>query len=175
MNEKYKRSLKIVTLLLSAIIIATVSAATFSYMYIDGSVSIGSAKLIWEKASGADATIAGGTITLDLDVQPGIIQNFTEWVSLKNQDSANHNLTITVTTELSGTTFDSAKAYIYKNETGTLEYVDYLDLMVDNDQYSTYTGNTPLLAGTNYSFTFEIKAKEGTSGTVNFDIEVVYE
>jgi hypothetical protein len=177
MNAKYKKSLKLVTLLLTAIIIATVSAATYSYMYIDGSVTVGTAKLIW--IAGADApgdiTLAGGTVTMDLDVQPGINQNFTEALFLKNQDTASHNLTITVATALSASDFDIAKAYIYKNSTGTWVSVDTLILTTLNDQYSSYTGNTPLVNAGYYRFTFEIQADTAASGQYSFDIQVVYE
>jgi len=146
-------------------------------MYIDGSVTIGTAKLVWIEGADApgDTSISGGTVTMDLDVQPGLIQNFTECLFLKNQDSASHNLTIKVTTNVSTSTFDSFKVYIYKNSTGSWTYVDTLDLTIVEDEYETYTGNTPLIAGGFYRFTFEVKAKDGTSGTVNFDIKVTYE
>jgi hypothetical protein len=175
MNAKYKKVLKLVSLLLTATIIATASANVYSYMYIDGSVTIGSPKLVWLKDASADATIAGGTITMDLDVEAGVIQNFTDWIRLNNTDIAAHNVTISVTTELSTSTFDSAIAYLYKNDTATtLQYVDTLNLTTLNDQYSTTFG-TELLSYQYYSFTFEIQAAEGTSGTVNFDLETVYE
>jgi hypothetical protein len=177
MKLNYKKSLKLITLLVTSILIATVSAQVYSYMYINGSVTIGSAKLVWIKGTDApsDATISGGTVTMDLDVQPGINQNFTECLFLKNQDAASHNLTITVTTAVSTGTFDSMKAYIYKNSTGSWVYVDTLDVTSLNDQYSTYTGNTPLITSGFYRLTFEVKAKTGTSGTENFQITVRYE
>lgn len=177
MNVKYKKGLKIISLLITAIIIGTVSAANYSYMYVDGSITIGTANLIWIAGSDApgDIGVAGGTVTMDLDVQPGINQNFTEAAFLKNQDSADHNLTITVTTALSGSDFDIANAYIYKNSTGSWAYVDTLTLTTESDQYSTYTGNTPLVAGGYYRFTFEIQADAAASGTKNFDLQVVYE
>lgn len=178
MNAKYKKSLKVITLLLSAIIIATVSAATYSYMYIDGSITVGTAKLVWLEGadSPGDIDVTGGTVQIDLDVQPGVNQNFTEALFLKNQDNADHNLTITVTTALSASNFDTANVYIYKNTTENWVYVDTLTLTQENDQYSTYTGNTPLVAGGYYRFTFEIQADaEITPGTYSFDIQLVYE
>jgi hypothetical protein len=176
MKPNYKKNLKFITLLLSALIIATVSAATYSYMYIDGSITIGTQKLIWMEGTDApsDISISGGTVTMDLDVAAGTIQNFTECLFLKNQDSAAHNLTIIVTTAASASTFDVVKIYIYENSTGSWLYVDTLDVTVLNDEYSTYTG-TPLAAGNYYRLTFEVKAKTGTSGTHNFDIKVTYE
>jgi len=178
MNVKYKKCMKIVTLLITALIIGSVSAATYTYMYIDGSITVGTQKLVWIAGSDApgDISVAGGTVTMDLDVQPGVNQNFTEALFLKNQDSASHNLTITVTTALSGSYFDIANAFIYENATtpGTWTYLDTLTLTT-NDQYSSYTGNTPLVNGGYYRFTFEIQADLAASGPYNFDIQVVYE
>ena len=67
MNAKYKKSLKIVTLLITTIFIATVSADVYRYMYIDGTVTIGSAKLVWSPGS-VTPTIAGSTATITLNV-----------------------------------------------------------------------------------------------------------
>jgi len=177
MKLNYKRSFKLITLLVTSILIATVSASVYSFMYINGSVTIGSAKLVWIKGTDApsDATISGGTVTMDLDVQPGIDQNFTECLFVKNQDTASHNLTMTVTTAVSTSTFDLMKAYIYKNSTGSWAYVGTLDITSLNDQYSTYTGNTPLINGGFYRLTFEVKAKTGTSGSDQFQITLRYE
>jgi len=177
MNVNYRKYLKIVTLVITAALIGSVSAATYVYMYIDGSITIGSAKMVWIEGADApgDTSIAGGTVTMDLDVQPGVIQNFTECLFLKNQDTAAHNLTITVTTNVSTSTFDTFKIYIYKNSTGSWASVDTLDGTIVADQYSSYTGNTPLITSGYYRLTFEVKAKTGTSGTVNFDIQTRYE
>ena len=176
MKTNIKRTLKFVTLLITSLLIATVSAQVYTYLYIDGSVTIGTEKLIWIKGADApaDATISGGTVTMDLDVQPGYKQNFTECLFLKNQDTSAHNLTINVTTSVSSSTFDSFKIYIYENSTSSWQHVATLDVTT-SDSYETYTGNTPLTAGGFYRFTFEVAAKTGASGTVNFDIEVRYE
>jgi hypothetical protein len=176
MNAKYKKSLKILSLLITAIIIGTVSATTYIYMYINGSVVIGTQKLVWLAGADASSTsITAGTAAIGLNVQPGVGQNFTEGIFLKNQDSAAHNLTITVTTALSGSDFNLAKAYIYENSTTSWAYVATLTLTTASSQYSTYTGNTPLTAGNYYRFTFEINATAIASGTKNFALEVVYE
>jgi hypothetical protein len=177
MNVNYKKCLKIVSLVITAVLIGSVSAATYVYMYIDGSITIGTAKLIWIKGIDApgDATISGGTVTMDLHVQPGYPQNFTDCLFLKNQDTASHNLTITVTNNVSTSTFDTFKIHIYKNSTGSWAIVDTLDGTIVADQYSTYTANTPLITGGFYRLTFEVKAKTGASGTINFDIQTRYE
>jgi hypothetical protein len=171
MNVKYKKSLKIVTLLITALIIGTVSALTYNYMYLDGSVTIGTQKLVWLAGadSPGDISISGGTVTMDLDVQPGVNQTFTEALFLKNQDAANHDLTINVTTALSGSDFDLASAQIYTNSSGSWAYLDTLDLMTLSDGYSA-----TLNAGNYYRLSFVIQAKTGASGTKNFDLQVSY-
>jgi hypothetical protein len=177
MNVNYKKCLKIATLVITALLIGSVSAYTYVYMYIDGSITIGTSKLIWLEGvdAPADTTVSGGTVIMNLDVQPAARQNFTECLFLKNQDTADHNLTITVTTAVSTGTFDIFKIHIYKNSTGSWASVDTLDGTVLNDQYSTYTGNTPLITNGYYRLTFEVEAKAGTSGTSNFDVQVIYE
>jgi hypothetical protein len=177
MKQNYKKSLKFITLLITALLIATVSAATYRYMYIDGSVTVGTAKMIWIEGadSPGDATISGSTYTADLDVEPGTPMNFSECVFLKNQDASAHNLTISITTAISAGAFDECKMHIYENSTASWVYIDTLDLTNSADTYETYTGNDPLGTGEYYRMTFEVNATLTASGTYNFDIQVEYE
>jgi hypothetical protein len=179
MNVKYKKMTKIVTLVITAIIIGTVSAATYSYLYVDGGIVIGTQKIVWLAGTAAPAgtTTAGDTAVVNFPVEPDILQVFTECLYLKNQHTAAHNLTVTVTTALDSGDFDVANAKIYENATipGTWTLVDTLVLTTLNDNYETYTGNTPLIAGGYYRFTFEIQADAAASGTKSFDLTVVYE
>lgn len=176
MKIESKKLLKMFILLLTSMIIATVSAQVYKYMYIDGSITIGIAELIWIAGSDApsDISIDGGTVTMDLDVEPGVPVNFTYCLFLKNQDSEAHNLTISVTTTVSTADFDECKMHIYENSTGSWVYVDTLDLTT-TDSYDTRTNNEPLGAGEYYRMTFEISAKSTATGTKPFDITVEYE
>jgi len=173
-----KKALKFLGLLISAMIIATASAQVYRYMYIDGTVTVGTAKLIWILGDSApgDAAIDGSTVTMDLDVEPGTPQNFTECLFLKNEDAAAHNLTISVTTTVSATFFDGFNIYIYENQTASPAWtlVDILDVTI-SDSYETYTGNEPLGADEYYLMTFEVAPDATASGTYDFDIEVEYE
>lgn len=172
MKMNYKRSLKFVTLLITTLLIGLASAATYKYMYINGSVNIGSQKLQWIKDGSATS---GDTVTVDWgDVEPGIGQNFSERLYLKNIDSASHNMTITVTTSVSALTFDLFNIYIYRNSTGPWVYVYTLNV-TKGDTYGTYTANEPLDQNVCFRLDFEIKAKTGTSGLNDFDIKVQYE
>ena len=171
MNAKYKKCMKIGSLLITALIIGTVSAATYNYMYLTGSVTIGGSKLVWIAGADTpgDTTIVGATVTMDLDVQNGTAQNFTEALFLKNQDTANHPLNITVTTAMSGVDFTTANAYIYTNSTGDWVYVDTLTLTSASDQYSG-----TLNQGVYYRFTFAIEATPSASGAKSFVLQVTY-
>jgi hypothetical protein len=99
MNVNYKKSLKIVTLLISALIIGSVSAATFNYMYINGTGTITSTGLKWE--SGVDdpgSTITGPSVSVPLTTNLGNPRNYTDCLHIVNQDSgSSHSFNITVT------------------------------------------------------------------------------
>jgi hypothetical protein len=176
MNINYKKSAKLILLLISTLLIATVSAQVYTYMYIDGSVTVGTPDLVWIEGenSPGDATISGSTYTVDLDVDPGYPANFTECVFLKNQDTAAHNMTISITTTISVSDFTECKMHIYENSTASWVYVDTLDITT-SDSYETYTGNNPLGADEYYRMTFEVSATTGASGSYDFDIQVEYE
>jgi len=176
MKRNARKAIKFILLLLSSLLIAIASAQVYSYMYIDGSITIGTAKLVWIEGSDApsDTSIVGSTVTMDLDVEPGTPKNFTECLFLKNQDTVAHNLTISVTTAVSSSDFTECKMHIYENSSGSWVYVDTLDLTT-TDSYETYTTNDPLGAGEYYRFTFEVAAQSSATGTKNFDIEVRYE
>ena len=171
MKINYKKSLKLITLLITSMIIGLASAQIYTYMFLNGTISIVSQKIVWIKEG---TTINGDTVTMTFSVQPSVGSNITDKLYLKNVDSADHNMTITVTTEVSTSTFELCKIYIYKNVTDW-ELVDTLDVTTLNDQYSTYLGNTPLIADGYYKFDFEIKAKSGATGDYSFQITVKYE
>jgi hypothetical protein len=60
MNINYKKSLKLLTLLITSLLIATVSATIYDYMYLNGSVGVQGMTLKW--VNGADYSDAGTQI-----------------------------------------------------------------------------------------------------------------
>ena len=174
MKINYKKSLKFVTLLVTSLLIGLVSAGTFKYMYMDGSTTIGTQQLAWIQDG---SPISGDTVTMTLDVEPGIPTDFNETLYLKEQGGTDHNLTMTVSAIVTAAKFEYYYMYIYENFTspGSWQLVDSLDVKTLNDQYSTYTGNNPLKANSYYKLDFGIKANTGTSGTETFEITVKYE
>jgi hypothetical protein len=166
MNAKYKKSLKIVTLLITAIFIATASADVYRYMYIDGTVTVGSAKLVWSNGS-VTATIVGSTATITLNVEEDVPINFTDALFLTNNDAVSYDYTISVLTTLSGTDFTTAQIHVYATNEATGPYVDTLDLKSPTD---TVAGT--LAASGILSFTIDIEASTATGGT--FQVQVAY-
>lgn len=172
MNVNYKKTLKLVTLLATSLLIATVAAETYRYMYIDGSINITNAKMLW--ILGGDAptgtTITGSTVSMTLNVENGTLLNLTDVLFLKNANSTgSFNIQLSITTALSASDFDTANIHIYSNSTGTWIFVDTLTLTNVAD---TYSGS--LDAGNYLRMSYEIQAKPEASGSKPFDIQVRY-
>jgi len=113
MNAKYKKSLKIITLLITAAIVATASATTYNYMYIKGSASITTGGLSWALGSSAPgaATVSGYNVNnLNFSILKNTFQNFTDSVRLTNADGTSHTFslasTVTAGDTSKFTTFD---------------------------------------------------------------------
>ena len=168
---KGRKSLKLAVIMLAWLLIATASAQVYRYLYIDGSITVGSAKMLWILGADApsDASISGTTATVDLDVEEGTPMNFTEVLFLKNVNATgSFNMNITMTTVVSSSDFERAKMHINQNSTGSWLFVDTLDLTNATDYYY---GS---LAADNYlRMTFEVNATIA-SGTRAFDVQVEY-
>ncbi len=169
----HKKSLKLVVLMLGWLLIATASATVYRYMYIDGSITVGGAEMVWILGDDApgDASIAGSTATIDLDVEQGTPINFTECLYLKNNGtSGSVNYNITMTSAVSSGDFERAKMHIYENYTtpGSWIFLNTFDLTDSTDYYA---GS---LSWGNYTrMTFEVNATIAT-GSRSFDIQVEY-
>ena len=163
--------MKLLTLLISTLLIATASATIYKYMYIDGSVDIStSTGLKWVKGSDAPSstTIAGSTVTLPLLVNNGTPVNFTYCLYLVNLDSAkNHSLTIEVTTASGTTDFIKFNLMLFENVSST--HIHTLDVTTTGSYVDT------IVQSDVWRFTFEVYATPSASGLVYFDIDVTYE
>ncbi len=166
-----KKPMKLLALLLTSMLIATVSAQIYKYMYIEGSISVTSAKLIWILGDDApsDASIAGSTATIDLDVEQGVPMNFTEALFLKNVNATgSFNILINTTTPVSSGDFQRAKMHIYTNSTPPWTFVNTLDLTNATDSYSG-----SIAANQYLRMTFEVNATIA-SGSRSFQVQVRY-
>jgi hypothetical protein len=165
-----KKSLKLLSLLFTALVIGLASATVYNYMYIQGTVTVGSAQIVWVKGSGAPSgtSITGGLVTMGLSAQPGLNQTTTYCLYLKNNNNTvTYNMNITVTTALSSSYFNSANIYLYNNATSA--YLHTIDMTTLN----TYT--TTLVNSGVDRLDFQIYAKNSTgAGQYTFDIRVAY-
>ncbi|MEM2780173.1 MAG: hypothetical protein QW791_04815 [Candidatus Bathyarchaeia archaeon] len=156
---------------MASMVIAVVSAQTYTYLYLTGSITVITQKLVWIKDG---LPITGASVSINLIVEQNVPVNITNRLYLKNMDSAAHNLTITVTDTV-GDNYEYCKIYIYKNVSNSWVHVATLDAEM-NSQYSTYTANDPIAAYPTgcFKFDFGINATSST-GDNEFKLTVVYE
>jgi len=66
MNMNYKKSLKLITLLATALLIATASATVYNYMFLNASITVEGLPLAWAQGtdSGLSWNIQGATCTI---------------------------------------------------------------------------------------------------------------
>ena len=172
MKPNIKRILKFATLLLSSLLIATASAAVVRYMEIQGTVNVGTLKLIWIDGADADATIVGSLATFSLNVENNTLVTFTEAILLKNNvtDGTSYNYNVSITDALNSSYFEVANLKLYTNGSGSWSPLGTLNL---NSTSSMYQSTAPLLQGEYIRFTIEIKAvQDGASDT--FTVQVTY-
>jgi hypothetical protein len=168
-----RKSLKFLALLISSILISTVSAATYRYLYIDGSITVGTQMMVWILGSDAPsgASISGTTAIVDFSVEQGTPINFTEALFLKNQNTTgSFTYNITILTNVDSGEFQKAQMHIYENYTAgpAWTYLDTIDLTSASDYYSN-----SLAADDYLRMTFDINATIA-SGTRDFDVQVEY-
>jgi hypothetical protein len=175
MKVNYRKSLKLVTLLITSIIIASVSATTYTYMYINsGTISITTGGLQWIRGPDANAgtTISGNAVTgLALDVLNGTEQFFNSTLYIKNTDPSNpHAFSINATSSSGATSdFNYMNLQLYDNSTNS--YKTQIDLLTVG---SSAAGLTILASGV-WRVSIHTSAKAGfTSGTVTFTVKLAY-
>ena len=174
-----RKALKFLGLLISAMVIAAVSAQVYSYMYITGkgAVSTGTG-LKW--VAGADApngtSIVGNTVSdVNMTVNDGNPKNYTDCLRIVNQDPTTaHNFSLEVTKSPS-TVGDKANFTEFNlvlfDESNVTQAV--LDLKT---QGSNATGLT-IPGGETWRVLFElVPISTPTDGaTVEFEVKLTYE
>lgn len=173
MKINYKKVLKLVTLLITSLLIATVSAQSYRYLYIEGTVSISQTGLKWVKGgdvSGSSVTITGSTATVALSLSNGTTQVFNHTLYIQNLDASPHNIVINITTTANSAYYESNgfNMTIYNNSTGAL--IDRLDALT-TDSYLGTVGASAV-----WHVSFEIATKTDSAGqNDNFDVQFRYE
>jgi hypothetical protein len=169
---RFKKSLKLITLLLTSLLIAGASAATYYGMNIIGTITMKNAQVIWVAGTNKNATlsIVGSTATVGLSAMNGTNQIFNDTLYLKNLNSTRvFTVNFTTTQALSTTYFTTAKMLIYNNASfGTL--LGSLDLTKTTSPVIELSLN----GGEVYSLVFNITATTSASGSNNFGVEATY-
>jgi len=172
MKINYKKSLKMITLLITSILIAAVSAQVYSYMYIEGSgeiTTLGGMK--WEKGTTAPAgaTIDGYYVrTLNLSIPKNTFKNFTDCLRLINNDTGYHTFSVEIT-EVGGNTtkFTTFNLAVY-NSTDT-----YANLDIKTKESAT---GLYISGGATMYIRFEVDpGTDETSGYMYFTVKLTYE
>ena len=98
MNANIKKGLKIITLLITAAVIATASAGTYYTMFMTGSVGIAGNEVIFTQGTdwSAGSSMGGGsqTVTLSLAGSKGAITTISDPVNIKNNGAGDHSVNL---------------------------------------------------------------------------------
>jgi hypothetical protein len=170
MNTNYRKLLKFATLLVTSILIASVSATTYKYMFINGTVTISTTTgLNWVKGSDAPTgtNIAGGSVSVPFTVQNGTAMNFTYCLYLKNLDTSSHPVQINVTTPATSSLYDKFNIMIFNNASQT--FIHTLNALTTDSYSSTITSSQI------WRLLFQINAKSTASGSDTFVMEFTYQ
>jgi hypothetical protein len=177
MNLNYKKSAKILLLLLSSILIASVSAQVYSYMYIQGTGEATTTGLRW--VVGADAptgtTISGSTVTaLPLTTNEGNPRNYTDCLHIQNLDAAeSHDFSITITSSTgNASNWQEFNLVLFNATTGGTQQA-VLDVLT---QGASVTGLTIPQSAT-WGILFELIpiANPMTGQQIVFTVQLTYE
>ena len=180
MKTNIKKTLKFITLLLSALLIGTASAAVYNYMQINATVGVKGFDVNFY--DGDDTATAGGTISSDrqtvtfdnIEGLAGQIVNYTDLVRICNNGTSAHNLNLEITSDTyngnAASTLDYIKITVY-NSGGTS--VDTLQLDPHGDDGGDdKTTDFQNLAGSNDWWRVQLKILWFSNATVSDSVNI---
>jgi hypothetical protein len=175
-----KKALKFLGLLISAMVIAAVSAQVYNYMYAtgEGKVTTGTG-LKW--VLGADApgttTIVGNTVSdINMTVNEGNPRNYTDCLRIQNQDATAHTFSIEISSSPSSAAnkanFTEFNLVLFNGIGGGTQQA-VLDVKT---QGSSETGLS-IPASTTWGILFELVpvSSPTTGAAVEFEVTLIYE
>ena len=170
MKTNYKKIAKLLTLLVTSLLIATASVQAYqALMYMQGTIIIGTRTLVWIINGVVDPDDTA-TITIT-NVQPNVTMSFNNTAYLKNIGSSNCNITsIKVIDEVSSD-FEICKLYVYSNYTGSFSLVGTLNLEELNN---AITPNIIIEPNECLKFDLEVRVTSATVNNNDFRIQVTY-
>jgi len=171
MKTNIKKMVKMVTLLVTSLLIAKASADTYTYLFMHVGITVTSQQVIWIYQG---QTVPGSTVEPSFTVQQGVYTWYNNTLYLKNTGTADVTVNIIVTEPASTSVFSICKVYVYENFTtpGTWSLLGSLNALTDNNAL-----NDQLLKGNGgyFKFDFEIQTKtDAQTGNYGFEITVVY-
>jgi cellobiose-specific phosphotransferase system component IIC len=169
MKINYKKSLKLITLLMSSLLIASVSASIYYQMFQSGHVTATSYTLQW--ITGTDSVglnINGATCSMSSLTAPvGGAKNYTDPVRLNNTEATSRTFNLVVVS-VTGNTSDLEYIYVrLYNSTGSLK-----GTLAVWSGGSQGTQLTDLVIPGNQYWKFEWDIKWGTSSTTSSYVDV---
>jgi hypothetical protein len=177
MNINYKKSLKLITLLITSLLIGLASAATYSELFMYGTtISIGTASVRF--TDGANTTSistagisgTGAQVTFDniLAIEAGEIRTYEQAVNITNSAGATKTLNVTVES-LTGnfsTNFDYLNITVL-NGTGSPQGDS---IIVSSGLNVTFTGSLPMTNNAVWIVRWIIKAKSDATDAESFSV-----
>jgi hypothetical protein len=159
-NIRSKKALKFLALLISATLIATVSAALYDYMYLDANVSVEGIALKWINGTDggtAGTSISGLTATLtNLKGPPNGTRVYPDPVRVNNTGASSVNFNITVSAVTGATANMSSIIVRIYNMTNS---ASIRNVTVWNVTIGTGETNLPIGAKHEWRFQWEITWK----------------
>jgi hypothetical protein len=169
MKLNYKKSFKLITLLVSSLLIATVSASVYYTMFMNATVGVAGNKVqFW---AGADFTTAGGSITdarqkvtfTSMNGINGSVTTITDPVKINNTDSSNPH---TIELKLDSWTGNLNANLYYINVTmynGATKMGNNIYLVPGGSGQVSTTGTQSLLASATWRVQWDIYWKGSAS------------
>lgn len=180
MKPNYKKTLKLIALLITSVLISYVSAQTYSELFMYATpVSIGTAKVTFE--NGTDTVTMGGAdaintpqtaVTFDSipAIEPGETRTYDQAVNITNGAGSTKTLNMSLHSLTGSFTanFDYINVTIIAANDTSLG--NNIEIVSGSGTNVTSTGNIPMLDGETWTVRWIIKAKTGATETESISI-----
>ena len=170
MNIKYKRSLKIVTLLITSLLIATASAATYNYLFLNAAIGVETLPLVW--SAGTDSTViftpAGATCSIsNLTGPAGGTKNYSDAVRLTATSDVTFDLQLE---SISGNTSEMDSIFVTVYDTNGDVFKGNLTVWNAGSPGATPVEDLSILTSDIWRLAWQISWKSTATGTENIDV-----
>ena len=172
-----KKSAKFLILLLTSMLIATVSAQVYSYMYIQGTGEATTTGLRWVNGTDAPSgtTISGATVSsLALKTNEGNPRNYTDCLRIENLDSGEaHNFFLNVTSSTGNVSnWQSFNLVLFNATSGGTKQAE-LNILSEGAS----VGGLTIPASATWGVLFELVPIDNPmiSQQINFEVKLTYE